>query len=276
MKSGKSIIIWLVAIIVLSAVMNMFTNNPQNRGYQSIPFSDFMNEAENKQISEVVIEGPTILGTAVDGTKFSTYAPYDPSMIETLRKSGAKVEARPEDTSANTFWGVLISWFPMILLIGVWIFFMRQASSGNNKAMSFGKSRARLIENTKKVTFDDVAGADEAKQELEEVIEFLKEPAKFQRLGGKIPKGVLLVGPPGTGKTLIAKAVAGEANVPFSQFRVLILWRCLVGSARRGFATCLPRPRKILPVCCLLTRLTPSDAIAAPDWAAAMTNANRR
>ena len=215
MKSGKSIIIWLVAIIVLSAVMNMFTNNPQNRGYQSIPFSDFMNEAENKQISEVVIEGSTILGTAADGTKFSTYAPYDPSMIETLRKSGAKVEARPEDTSANTFWGVLISWFPMILLIGVWIFFMRQASSGNNKAMSFGKSRARLIENTKKVTFDDVAGADEAKQELEEVIEFLKEPAKFQRLGGKIPKGVLLVGPPGTGKTLIAKAVAGEANVPF-------------------------------------------------------------
>lgn len=215
MKSGKSIIIWLVAIIVLSAVMNMFTNNPQNRGYQSIPFSDFMNEAENKQINEVVIEGSTILGTAADGTKFSTYAPYDPSMIETLRKSGAKVEARPEDTSANTFWSVLISWFPMILLIGVWIFFMRQASSGNNKAMSFGKSRARLIENTKKVTFDDVAGADEAKQELEEVIEFLKEPAKFQRLGGKIPKGVLLVGPPGTGKTLIAKAVAGEANVPF-------------------------------------------------------------
>ena len=215
MKSGKSIIIWLVAIIVLSAVMNMFTNNPQNRGYQSIPFSDFMNEAENKQISEVVIEGSTILGTAADGTKFSTYAPYDPSMIETLRKSGAKVEARPEDTSANTFWGVLISWFPMILLIGVWIFFMRQASSGNNKAMSFGKSRARLIENTKKVTFDDVAGADEATQELEAVIEFLKEPAKFQRLGGKIPKGVLLVGPPGTGKTLIAKAVAGEANVPF-------------------------------------------------------------
>ena len=215
MKSGKSIIIWLVAIVLLSAIMNMFSNNPQSRGYQTIAFSDFMTKAENKQISEVMIEGANIMGTATDGTKFSTYAPYDPTMIETLRNSGAKVEARPEDTSANTFWGVLISWFPMILLIGVWIFFMRQASSGNNKAMSFGKSRARLIENTKKVTFDDVAGADEAKQELEEVIDFLKEPAKFQRLGGKIPKGVLLVGPPGTGKTLIAKAVAGEANVPF-------------------------------------------------------------
>ena len=215
MKSGKSIIIWLVAIVLLSAIMNMFSNNPQSRGYQTIAFSDFMSKAENKQISEVMIEGANIMGTATDGTKFSTYAPYDPTMIETLRSSGAKVEARPEDTSANTFWGVLISWFPMILLIGVWIFFMRQASSGNNKAMSFGKSRARLIENTKKVTFADVAGADEAKQELEEVIDFLKEPSKFQRLGGKIPKGVLLVGPPGTGKTLIAKAVAGEANVPF-------------------------------------------------------------
>lgn len=123
--------------------------------------------------------------------------------------------AQPEDTTSNTLWGVLISWFPMILLIGVWIFFMRQANSGNNKAMSFGKSRARLIENTKKVTFKDVAGADEAKQELEEIIDFLKDPDKFQRLGGKIPKGVLMVGPPGTGKTLLAKAVAGEADVPF-------------------------------------------------------------
>ena len=215
MKSGKNIFVWLAAIVAISAIMNVFAANQRSREYLSIPFSEFMDNAEKKQISEVMIEGSSILGTAVDGSKFSTYAPYDPTMIETLRQSGAKVEARPEDTSSNTFWGVLISWFPMILLIGVWIFFMRQANAGNNKAMSFGKSRARLIENTKKVTFADVAGADEAKQELEEVIDFLKEPAKFQRLGGKIPKGVLLVGPPGTGKTLIAKAVAGEANVPF-------------------------------------------------------------
>ena len=136
-------------------------------------------------------------------------------MVETLRKNGVKVEAQPEDTSSNTFWGIVISWFPMILLIGVWVYFMRQASSGNNKAMSFGKSRARLIENNKKVTFADVAGCDESKQELEEIIDFLKDPSKFQRLGGRIPKGVLMVGPPGTGKTLLAKAVAGEANVPF-------------------------------------------------------------
>ena len=234
MKSGKSIFIWVAIVIALSAVMNIFVENQHNREYQSIPFSDFMTNAENKQISEVMIEGSSIVGTAVDGGKFRTYAPYDPTMIETLRQSGAKVEARPEDTSSNTFLGILISWFPMILLIGVWIFFMRQANAGNNKAMSFGKSRARLIENTKKVTFADVAGADEAKQELEEVIDFLKEPTKFQRLGGKIPKGVLLVGPPGTGKTLIAKAVAGEANVPFfsisgSDFVEMFVW---VGASR--------------------------------------------
>ena len=163
----------------------------------------------------MTVSGPDVYGTYTDGGKFYTYTPYDPTMIETLRKNNVVVNAKPEDTSANTFWGIVISWFPMILLIGVWIFFMRQANAGNSKAMSFGKSRARLLENSKKVTFADVAGCDESKQELEEVIDFLKDPGKFQRLGGKIPKGVLLVGPPGTGKTLLAKAVAGEADVPF-------------------------------------------------------------
>lgn len=215
MKSGKSIIVWLVAIVVLSSVMNMFSAGVKRSNYETLAFSDFMNDVENKRISEVNIAGPDIAGTYTDGRKFTTYAPYDPTMVETLRHSGVKVTAQPQDNSSDTFWGVVISWFPMILLIGVWIFFMRQANSGNNKAMSFGKSRARLIENTKKVTFADVAGCDESKQELEEVIDFLKDPSKFQRLGGKIPKGVLLVGPPGTGKTLLAKAVAGEANVPF-------------------------------------------------------------
>lgn len=215
MKSGKSIIVWLVAIVLLSSVMNMFNGGATRTNHEKLAFSDFMNDVESKKIASVTIAGSDISGNYTDGRKFVTYAPFDPSMVETIRASGAKVSAQPEDTSANTFWGVLISWFPMILLIGVWIFFMRQANSGNNKAMSFGKSRARLIENTKKVTFADVAGCDESKQELEEVIDFLKDPSKFQRLGGKIPKGVLLVGPPGTGKTLLAKAVAGEANVPF-------------------------------------------------------------
>ena len=215
MKSGKSIIVWLVAIVLLSSVMNMFNGGATRTNHEKLAFFFFLNDVESKKIASVTIAGSDISGNYTDGRKFVTYAPFDPSMVETIRASGAKVVAQPEDTSANTFWGVLISWFPMILLIGVWIFFMRQANSGNNKAMSFGKSRARLIENTKKVTFADVAGCDESKQELEEVIDFLKDPSKFQRLGGKIPKGVLLVGPPGTGKTLLAKAVAGEANVPF-------------------------------------------------------------
>ena len=215
MKQFKSMVVWLSALILLSLMMGGVGDKAKFRGGESLAFSDFMNMAENKKVASVTIEGPEISGVLTDGTRFNSYSPYDPSMVETLRKNGVKVEARPMDTSSSTFWNVFVSWFPMILLVGVWVYFMRQANSGNNKAMSFGKSRARLIENNKKVTFADVAGCDESKQELEEIIDFLKDPAKFQRLGGKIPKGVLLVGPPGTGKTLLAKAVAGEADVPF-------------------------------------------------------------
>lgn len=216
MKIGKSLIFWLAAIVLLTAIANMTgQGTPAKSAGSELPFSEFMNLAESNKIAEVTVSGPDVYGTYTDGGKFYTYAPYDSTMIETLRKNNVVVNAKPEDTSANTFWGIVISWFPMILLIGVWIFFMRQANAGNSKAMSFGKSRARLLENSKKVTFADVAGCDESKQELEEVIDFLKDPGKFQRLGGKIPKGVLLVGPPGTGKTLLAKAVAGEADVPF-------------------------------------------------------------
>ncbi len=215
MGQAKTLVIWLAAFLLISAFFGSFNQSANYSKANELAFSEFMNEAESGKISEVVIEGPNISGKLTDGTEFRTYAPYDPSMVETLRKNNVKVEAKPMDDSANTLWGVFVSWFPMLLLVGVWIFFMRQANSGNNKAMSFGKSRAKLTENTKRITFADVAGCDESKQELEEVIEFLKDPSKFQRLGGKIPKGVLLVGPPGTGKTLLAKAVAGEAHVPF-------------------------------------------------------------
>jgi len=215
MKNSKSILFWFAAFILLSFLFNNLGPQSRQRAVSEVAFSDFMNQAEENRINAVTIIGHDINGTYTDGSSFHTYAPFDPDMVETLRKLNVKIEAQPIDTSENTFWGIVISWFPMLLLIGVWVFFMRQASSGNNKAMSFGKSRARLIENMKKVTFADVAGADESKQELEEIIDFLKEPQKFQRLGGKIPKGVLLVGPPGTGKTLLAKAVAGEADVPF-------------------------------------------------------------
>lgn len=215
MRNARNIIVWVVAFILLSAAMNMFVPGGDRVNSEKLAFSEFMNHVENKKIAEVTIEGASISGTYTDGKRFYTYAPFDPTMVEMLRKNDVKVSAQPESNTSDNLWGMLISWFPMLLLIGVWIFFMRQANSGNNKAMSFGKSRARLIENTKKVTFADVAGADEAKQELEEIIDFLKDPEKFQRLGGKIPKGVLMVGPPGTGKTLLAKAVAGEADVPF-------------------------------------------------------------
>ena len=215
MRFGKNAIIWLLAFVALSFAMSFMENKNFSSGYENLAFSDFMNEVKGKRISGVTMTGAQIYSVSTDGKKYMTYAPYSPTTVDTLLANNVRVDAKPQDTAGDTFWSIVISWFPMILLIGVWVFFMRQASAGNNKAMSFGKSRARLVENTKRVTFNDVAGADESKQELEEIVDFLKDPQKFQRLGGKIPKGVLLVGPPGTGKTLLAKAVAGEANVPF-------------------------------------------------------------
>ena len=186
--------------------------NPQSE----VVFSDFMDKVEQGQINEVVISGDNISGKYMDGNAFQTTAPpKDPDLIKSLRQKNVRiVVVPPEQTS--WYMSILISWFPMLLLLGIWIFFMRQMQSGGGKAMSFGKSKARLLNDTKnKTTFKDVAGVDEAKEELHEIIEFLKEPQKFSKLGGKIPKGVLLVGPPGTGKTLLARAISGEANVPF-------------------------------------------------------------
>jgi len=180
-----------------------------------ISYTEFMARVEKANVAGVVIQGQEISGTQVDGARFKTFAPDDADLINILRSRGVTIKAKPP-TESPWYMTILVSWFPMVLLIGVWIFFMRQMQSGGGKALSFGKSRARLLsEHSAKVTFEDVAGIDEAKEELGEVIDFLKDPKKFTRLGGRIPKGVLLMGAPGTGKTLLARAIAGEASVPF-------------------------------------------------------------
>ena len=196
------------------ALFNIF-NQPLN-SQSDVIFSEFMDQVEGGKVSEVTIQGDRVNGKYLDGSSFQTMTPSkDQDLVRILRDKGVRiVVVPPEQTS--WYMNILISWFPMILLLGIWIFFMRQMQAGGGKALSFGKSKARLMnEDKNKITFKDVAGVDEAKEELHEIIEFLKEPQKFNKLGGKIPKGVLLVGPPGTGKTLLAKAIAGEANVPF-------------------------------------------------------------
>ncbi len=210
----KNLALWMVIGLVVVLLFNVFGGLQTDKAFEP-NYSDFLRNVESGRVESVTIRGNLVTGKLKDGGEFRTYVVDSPDFVKSLRDRGVRISVKPLDQNP-WYMSVLISWFPMILFIGVWIFFMRQMQGGGAKALSFGKARARLIsEKHNKVTFSDVAGVDEAKEELREIIEFLKDPQKFQKLGGKIPKGVLLVGPPGTGKTLLAKAIAGEANVPF-------------------------------------------------------------
>ena len=216
MNFSRNLALWVIIALLVFALFNLFQGASTRGMPGAMAYSDFIASVESGEVRDVTLYGPNLTGHYRDGRTFNTFLPEGDNVLPMLREKGVHIEVKPFDADAPTLSGILISWFPFLVLIGVWIFFMRQMQGGGKGAMGFGKSRAKLLtEKTGRVTFEDVAGIDEAKQELEEVVEFLKDPHKFQRLGGKIPKGCLLVGPPGTGKTLLARAIAGEANVPF-------------------------------------------------------------
>ncbi|MBN9447886.1 MAG: ATP-dependent metallopeptidase FtsH/Yme1/Tma family protein, partial [Bosea sp.] len=213
----RNFALWVVIFLLVLALVTLFQSPSQRVSTNEIPYSQLINESEAGRITNVVVAGQEITGTFSDGRSFVTYAPYgDPALLKTLAQKGVQVSARAPSEGTPWFMALLVNSLPFVIFIGLWIFMSRQMQNGAGRAMGFGKSKAKLLtEAHGRVTFEDVAGIDEAKEDLQEIVEFLRDPQKFQRLGGRIPRGVLLVGPPGTGKTLTARAVAGEANVPF-------------------------------------------------------------
>ena len=214
MGNAKSLAFWVILILLLVTLFSVFQDGGSTSAGNRMAFSDFLNSVDNNEVAEVVIDGENISGRMADGTRFSTVQPRDIDIVDDLRAADVAIRVEPQERGGLL--STLGFWLPMLIIFGIWIFFLNRMQAGGRGAMGFGKSKAKLLtERTGKVTFDDVAGIDEAKEELEEIVEFLKDPQKYSRLGGKIPKGALLVGPPGTGKTLLARAIAGEAGVPF-------------------------------------------------------------
>lgn len=273
---AKNLVLWVIIALVLMMVFKNF-GNPVMSG--EISYSRFISDVKTGRIVEVNIEGSSITGRLSDGNRFTTYSPetsYD-YLIGTLLENN--VEIKGMEPNKNSFWAhALISWFPILLLLGIWIYFMRQmqGGGGGRGALSFGKSRARLLgEDQIKITFSDVAGVEEAKEEVGELVEFLRDPGKFQKLGGKIPSGVLMVGAPGTGKTLLAKAIAGEARCLSLPYPVLTLLKCLLVSVHPVFAICLSKPRNTRRVLSLSMRSMPLVDIAVLVWVAVMMSVSK-
>ena len=272
----RNFAIWVFIGLLLVALFNLFQSpGVQVRGNE-ISFSQLLSEVEGGKVQDVTIAGNNITGHSPMAAT-SDLCAERPNLVDKLNQKGVKITAKPSEDDVPSLLGVLVSWFPMLLLIAVWIFFMRQMQSGGGRAMGFGKSKAKLLtERHGRVTFDDVAGVDEAKEDLEEIVEFLRDPQKFQRLGGRIPRGVLLVGPPGTGKTLLARAIAGEANVPFFTISGSDFVEMFVGVGASRVRDMFDQAKKNAPCIIFIDEIDAVGRHRGAGSAAATTSASRR
>src|SRR5216110_2886660 len=269
----RNFALWVIIVLLLLALFTLFQNPGQRTSSQDISFSQLLSEVDQNRVRDVVIQGPDIHGTFTNGSSFQTYAPNDPNLVKRLYDGKVSITAKPPGDNVPWFVSLLVSWLPFIALIGVWIFLSRQMQGGAGKAMGFGKSRAKMLtEAHGRVTFEDVAGVDEAKQDLQEIVEFLRDPGKFQRLGGRIPRGVLLVGPPGTGKTLIARAVAGEASVPFFSISGSEFVEVLVGVGASRVRDLFEQAKKASPSIIFIDEI---DAVGRQRGSSINTNDER-
>jgi len=273
----RNFALWAIIALLLIALFNLFQSPGQRTNSREVSYSQFIDDVSNGRVKAVTITGERISGTFADnGSTFQTYSPGDTGLVSRLEEKGVAITARPESDGSSSLLGILLSWLPMILILGVWIFFMRQMQGGSRGAMGFGKSKAKLLtEAHGRVTFQDVAGVEEAKQDLEEIVEFLRDPQKFQRLGGKIPRGVLLVGPPGTGKTLLARSVAGEANVPFFTISGSDFVEMFVGVGASRVRDMFEQAKKNAPCIIFIDEIDAVGRHRGAGLSAVTTNANR-